>query len=146
MSENIDYQDFSECIEPEELIDVLYEYLDFIQGSMNLNSATEALQYASDGVRAVLERHAHKSLQPESCIYLDAIDEFIDNRAYDCLTERLIHDGDLIESDGCLKSSLPDKTPVGSLMAMVNEGVGIRFASVCTANTKTESVNFTTSE
>lgn len=141
MSKSIDYQDFSECIEPEELIDVLYEYLDFIQGSMNLNSATEALQYASDGVRAVLERHAYKSLTPESHIYLDAIDEFIDNRAYDCLTERLIHDGDLIESDGVLKSSLVENTPIGYLMSAVNEGGDIRFANVYT-----EAATFTTSE
>lgn len=102
-----DMDDVSDSITAEDLIDVLYEYLDFIQEATRSDSPVDALRYVSDSVRNLIENHAYISTNLCNKNHygtiegdaFDKIDEFITNKAHELLIDRLVHDGDLIVND-----------------------------------------------
>lgn len=111
----ITMDDIKDVITAEELVDVLYDYLDFIQEEAGVDSPISALKYVSDSVRNVIELDAHISCGNVPVINLNTdgesvsgvgsndditvIEDFIKSKSELLLINRLIENGDITVSE-----------------------------------------------
>lgn len=110
--DGITMDDISSVITAEELVYVLYDYLDLIQSEAEADSPLDALKYVSDSVRSVIELDAHISCGKIPIIIESdkdglnvqtvgsdydpfKIEDFIKNKAEILLIDRLIENGDI---------------------------------------------------
>jgi uncharacterized protein YktB (UPF0637 family) len=108
-SKKFGIEELMENITVEQVVDALYDYLDYVQESTGSKSATDALEYVSGAVRNLIQHHAFCSCDDENPDF-QQIDDFINDNAQKLLVERLIDSGDLIQTDD------------GQLLAVDNDG------------------------